>query len=74
MRYKTIKGALKVLKLAKNANIFNKMAKANLILDTRKAKKYGTFPIKLAISHKIKTAYILAKISVPEKYWKIYVS
>jgi site-specific recombinase XerD len=45
------------------------MAKANLILDTRKAKKDGTFPIKLAISHKTKTAHILAKISVPEKYW-----
>ncbi|RUT79728.1 Arm DNA-binding domain-containing protein [Ancylomarina longa] len=38
------------------------------MLDTRKAKKNGTFPIKLAVSHKSKTSYLLAKISIPEKY------
>ncbi|MCY1634858.1 site-specific integrase [Marinifilum sp. D737] len=45
------------------------MATAKLILDTRKAKKDGTFPIKLAISHKSKTSYIRANFAIPEKYW-----
>ncbi|GAB7086071.1 site-specific integrase [Marinifilum fragile] len=45
------------------------MATAKLILDTRKAKKDGTYPIKLAISHKSKTSYIRANFAIPEKYW-----
>ncbi|RKE04464.1 site-specific integrase [Marinifilum flexuosum] len=45
------------------------MASTKLILDTRKAKKDGTFPIKLAVSQKTKTAYISAKISIPKEYW-----
>ncbi|WP_372753774.1 phage integrase SAM-like domain-containing protein [Labilibaculum sp.] len=45
------------------------MATAKLILDNRKAKNDGTFPIKLAISHKTKTSYIRANFAIPEKYW-----
>lgn len=45
------------------------MATAKLILDTKKARKDGTFPIKLAISHKSKTSHILANLSIPKTYW-----
>ena len=45
------------------------MASINLKLDTRKAKKNGTFPIKLFIWNKRSMAYISANISVPENYW-----
>jgi len=45
------------------------MATAKLILDNRKAKKDGTFPIKLAISHKTKTSYLSGNFSIPERYW-----
>ncbi|QZT38726.1 site-specific integrase [Halosquirtibacter xylanolyticus] len=45
------------------------MATINLILDTRRIKKDGTYPIKLFIRHKKSMAYISTKYSIPEKYW-----
>ncbi len=45
------------------------MATLNLTLDTRRAKKDKTFPIKLIIRHNNKMASINTGISIPEKYW-----
>ncbi|WP_372642509.1 site-specific integrase [Ancylomarina sp.] len=45
------------------------MAAINIKLDTRKAKKDGTFPIKLFIRHKSKMAYINANFSIEERFW-----
>ncbi|PKQ64556.1 hypothetical protein BZG01_14290 [Labilibaculum manganireducens] len=45
------------------------MVAINLNLDTRKAKKDGTFPIKLFLRHKTKMAYLNANYSIKEEYW-----
>lgn len=46
------------------------MATVNLVLDTRREKKDKTFPIKLSVSHKQKTAYITTKFAVKKNCFK----
>lgn len=44
-------------------------ANAVLTLDTRRARKDGTYPVILRLSHRGKTIPVSTGISLPEKYW-----
>lgn len=45
------------------------MANAKLTLDKRRRKTDGTYPVKIAISHNQRTAYISLGISIPADAW-----